>query len=478
MARSIEVHNGLSHIRGDRKWIRELDELTSYPIKGAEFAPSYRTGMWDGREHLLRKSRRGDFYLLPTGVLGELDLSGIELIDNRRKAGERLDIGWSGHSLREYQENAVAAALDDRGPFTARGMLNLPIRSGKTVIAAKLIQVLGVRTLFVVPSDLLLKQTYKSLGDTLGKELVGMVGGGHRNPSWITVATAQSLLKHKKLAADLLSTADLLLADECHHYENESWRNLILKGDSPFKIGLSATIFVSRLKQNDKSSIWLKACTGPILYRASMSSLIKAGHIVQPKVFFYEYKHPVSGNRWNWHRVARELLALNKSRNTLIANLALGCNQRGKSVLIDTGRRDQMKLITYLLAERGLSVEVVHGQTSSSRRWEIINAFREKKIDVVVGTVFGEGVDIPELEVVINAEAQKSPIAAIQRMRNLTPHPGKTEGWFIDIYDRGQKWLEGHAEARMKLYKGTRGFIVETCKYGSPNKDPLGPKAS
>ena len=474
MAR-VEVHNSLSRIWADSDLLKELDEATSYPIEGAHFSPAFKNKVWDGREHLLRKSRRNDFWLLPTGLMSELTdlLKDADWTDCRRLPKGSKQLEWIGDPPRDYQEAAVSAVLKDRGLFTARGILNLPIRSGKTRIAAGLAQQTGLRTLFCVPSDLLLFQAADAFREVIKDCPVGLAGAGHIKPDWITVATVQTMLGRPGLASELLQDCDLLIIDEAHHLEGPAWRKLLVRSDALFKVGLSATVFVSQKRQNNKASIWLKACTGPILSRVSMARLIRAGHLMQPIVLFYSFYHDVPGGTWNWQRVVRDLLAQNKRRNHLIARLAEECVRTGKRVLIDTGRKDQMRLIRDALVQRGMDAEMIHGDTPANSRWAIIRRFQAREFPVMIGTVFGEGIDIPELEVVINAEGQKSPKATIQRMRNMTPCEGKGEALFIDIADVGQPYLQKHALQRLKLYRGMRGFIVKACEFGVCGRDPL-----
>lgn len=471
----VEVYNSLSRIWADRSALKELDEATSYPVEGAHFSPAFKNKVWDGREHLLRKSRRNDFWLLPTGLLSELTdlLKDAEWIDCRRLPAGSKELEWVGDPPRDYQESAVAVVLKDRGLFTGRGILNLPIRSGKTRIAAALAQQTGLRTLFCVPSDLLLFQAADAFREVIKDAPVGLAGAGHIKPGWITVATVQTMLGRPGLASKLLQDCDLLIIDEAHHLEGPAWRKLLVRSDSMFKVGLSATVFVSRKRQNNKASIWLKACTGPILSRVSMARLIKSGHLMQPKVLFYSFYHDTPSASWNWQRVVRDLLAQNQRRNLLIARLAEEAVRTGKRVLIDTGRMDQMRRLRDAVIQRGMDVELVHGKVPPNARWEIIRRFQARQFPVLIGTVFGEGIDIPELEVVINAEGQKSAKAAIQRMRNMTPCEGKGEALFIDIADVGQPYLQKHALQRLRLYRGMRGFIVKACEFGVCGRDPL-----
>lgn len=468
----IEVTNTVSKVWGEPNELKALHELASFPIEGSQHSQAYKAKMWDGKQALLRRAKGGDHWLLPTGILSQAleSLGGfeVEMVDRRVQPGDPREFAWRGKPLRDYQVQAIEAVIQDRGFFTGRGILSLPTRSGKTIVAAGLVQRLGLRTVFVVPSQLLLEQTERSFRACLDPDPVGVVGDGQVRPDWITIATAQSLLRHKALANKLLNEADLVIFDEAHHFTGESWRGLALHADAPYKIGLTATAFISHLKENDKATIWMAAVTGPVLSRVSIHRLVKAGYLMQPRVRFVEFQHEPGTRTWQWQRVARDCLAQCQKRNQLIADIAEREVWNGHLVLIDTGRTDQTKTLAGYMRARDVPTEIMQGSTTSERRQAILAKWRSGEIKCVVGTIIGEGVDIPELSCVINAEGQKSNVASLQRQRQLTLAENKQEPWFWDILDRGQRYLEKHALARLGLYTSLRGFDVETIEMGSP----------
>jgi hypothetical protein len=126
---------------------RELDRLLAYKVDGAQFAEAFRNHVWDGKEHLLRKVARRERVLLPHGCARRRPPSDLApdltIIDARTRPAERREFTFrptspDGEPIepRDYQLEAVDAALLERGPATGRAMLHLPIRSGKTMVAS------------------------------------------------------------------------------------------------------------------------------------------------------------------------------------------------------------------------------------------------------------------------------------------------------------------------------------------------------
>jgi superfamily II DNA or RNA helicase len=103
-------------------------------------------------------------------------------------------------------------------------------------------------------------------------------------------------------------------------------------------------------------------------------------------------------------------------------------------------------------------VAAVTGKTTTSLRKKIIAGFRAGAIRVVAGTVLGEGVDIPELDVVINGEGGRGYVPTMQRLRCLTPHPGKTRGILVDFMDNHHPQLSTSTEERMAIYSSEPSF--------------------
>jgi len=463
----IIVKNAYIQISADtapKAQIKQLDRDTSYPIAGAEFSDAYRRHVWDGKRHMLRYSARSRSYIIPTGFLPEVraifDPNAIQ-DEMERPAPESLaKMEWAGPEPRGYQAQAVRRALSMSPP---RGLLHLPIRSGKTLVAGLLIQKTGWKTVFLVASDILLNQTIRAFQSYIADAPVGQVGAGVWAPNHITVAMIQTLLKHPGRAKELLDQADLLIVDEVHHMKKaEQWRKLALDANCWAKIGLSATVYVAKDRPADEAAIWMRAVAGPVIHKVSMRSLIQSGHLRAPQICVYvvpgEKLRPDPG--WRGGAAYTEHVVRNPDRNALIADLAEHAVCSKLRVLIDTGRIEQMRRIHKMLTARGISCEMIYGATPSAVRERLLKRFSAGDSLCLVGTILGEGVDVPELEVVINAEGLRSRIATIQRLRNLTACIGKQQVIVIDFADITQKHLRTHSRERLRVYQGTRGFRV------------------
>lgn len=473
----LEADNRYVYIRGaGRKTLRKLEKATSYLVAGFMFSPAFRKKVWDGREHLLKyKAGKQGGYRVPLGMLGDV-IKTLELWERpykldtskRRRPTGRVEYKWNPEVVvRPYQEDAVKAILCDGDTKDWRygsGIVKMPIRSGKTKTAGAIIKALGVRTLFIVPSQMLLHQTRASLQETL-QRTVGVIGDSEWVEDDITVATIQSLTRArggksaaKKRYKELLKRYDCVIWDEAHHLKGEVNHEVMTAFDAYYKIGLSATVYFDNDRETEKGVIWLKACCGDIRIDISTSKLIREGYLMRPLIMLHRVYQP-DLTRARWSKTLQDMAVYeNKFRNALITKLALEQLEAGLSVLIVTNRKNQVALLSDALDTFDVRYHSITGEDGKEDREDKVSDFVSGRVKVLLGTVFGEGVDIPSIECVINAEGGKDVKATVQRMRNLTPSPGKTTALFIDFVDLTNGYFAEHSRARIASYRSEEAF--------------------
>ena len=617
----IKVTNRNIHFEpGDEVEEGELDELadeTAYTVEGAQFSKEYRMGRWDGRVELLQY-RRGR-WKAPVGLLEDVfeRFPRCEVEDARRQPGVQASLCLDPSvipKLRPYQQEALEAVLEDRGILTGKGLLRLPTRSGKTVIAAGIIAKHGGRAVFFVNSQMLLEQTVRFFRKVIqgeapdGSQLVAQYGGGVNEIGWITVASVQSVTAHldRPEMKGLLGAVDLAFFDECfvagtpiqtpegvrpiesiaigdsvlawdpesgfvvekvtelhrrtssnlwrvrvdgedfvvtgehpwlssrgwaatrdlqpgckvvrlqngvklgsveeverlpgvdtpvfnfgvsrvhtyvvgesgvvvhncHHLEADLWRKTMLLCDARYKIGLSATIYLDRLRHATRGTIWLVGATGPVLYELEPSDLIEQGWLCRPVITFLTTPDlPWEIGSDAYATVYKAGVVEHEERNKLIAKVAKREVDRGNRVLVTARQLNHVDRIKRRLKALGLSVAVLTGKTPAKERKRLCERVKRKEDDVLVGTVFTEAVDLPFLECVIIGDAGASRIAALQRLRNLTPvgendkpllEPMKKASKVpvYDFADFDHKILRRHTKERLAVYKSHRAFMI------------------
>ncbi len=501
------------------KTIAALEKVTSYLVAGYFFAPAYKARRWDGREHLLvlRKGR----YQAPIGLLGvikqTLRARGVQFeVKRRRQEIPKRHFIWNDEIvLRDYQNAAVDAFCSK--PERGRGIISMPIRSGKTKVAAAITERLCTRTIFIVPSAMLLHQAAASLRESLVGTEIGMIGDSRWSEGDVTVATVQTLTrlrggtlhqcsgnrtrdesgnwiktKHPKTGKirgtydkalarcgrkrcdgahgfrskrdpryeDLINSYGFAIFDECHHLKAEAWRKVMLDFQVLYRLGLSATAFLESKKEQERGVIWLRGCCGPERFKVETSDLIERGFLMRQHVEMYRVAKPKAyGEPWSGDLRNRCILE-NVHRNRGIAKITKRKLREGLNVMIVTGRLNQIRAVSDQLEARGIDHVAVTGRDSARQRADKVEAFKLGGVSVIIGTVFGEGVDIPEVECVIVGEGGTDAKATIQRMRNMTPSKGKTRCVLVDFWDDTNKYFRKHSRSRLKTYQSESAFVV------------------
>jgi len=517
------------YIRGaSRSILRALEDITSYRVAGFMFSPAFRAKRWDGREHLLKYSTKRGYHApvgLATDICRAITREGehYHVTFKTRLKHRRRRLVWNSEiELRDYQREAVRAILGK--PVPGSGIVKMPIRSGKTRTGARIIWKIGRPAIFIVPSQLLLYQTRDALATIFPATGIGMVGDSEDDPSYITVASIQTLAAwreggHWKMKRpekadraawlerhgwepsgthwrkgrikpltpvkaiereakdreeerkgpiklryrELIRRFDVAIFDECHHIRGESgWRLVMNDIDARFKIGLSATAYLDNESENERGIIWLKATCGPIRIDIPVSRLVEAGYLMRQNVRMYRVTTPDrEGLKWS-ATLQRDCIVENRERNALIARLAAeAVASKLMKVIVIAHLHLHIAAICDAMDDLGLEYRTITGKDSASAREELIEGLVDGDYSVLIGNVLGEGIDIPEVECVINAEGGADIKSAVQRQRNLTVSEGKREALFIDFYDDTNDYFRRHSEARLEVYRSEESYDVE-----------------
>lgn len=457
-------------VKGAREEVyKALARRFAYRVEGFQFAPAYRSKVWDGRIRLVRKIRNGGLRW-PAGLTPEalalMRKKGWEpeVVDDLPPTGPLIETTWGSHTLRPYQVEASEAVVRRGG-----GIVRLPVRGGKTLVAADVIRRLACRALFVVTSDILRKQALRELRTALPGYRVGTIGAGvWESDADLVVATMQSLAANLK-TRQFRSVArgfPLTFFDEVHHLagDGDAWRDTALAIASRIKVGLSGTVEISRKTQNQSGAIWLRGICGPVVCARTLSELIEAGFIARPTIRFVRHGADYMGRRRYTPAVYKEGVVDCRERNLAIVSAAMRHAREGSRVLIDCSRVGHSRKLVGMIRkayEGTVGLMLGQGHTPPAERDAILKAWGLGSVEIVVGTIAGEGLDVPELEVVINAEGGKARVSTIQRLRNLTLGDGKKRPVVYEFVDDHDDHLRKWTLARLRIYRGEPAFKIE-----------------
>lgn len=499
--------------------LEAIDESLSFPVQGREFIDVYnKVGkdgkpLWDGKKHLINltglplkriawKRYITEPNLFLTGnlmqVLRVMHTFNVKptLIpsDERLESSQsdKIDLEWNENfKIRDYQRECIDVALKNQ-----RGLLQIATGGGKTVIAARLIKELSIcPVLFLVTTKDLLYQAHERFNQALSGTGIGIIGDGKceiNNDNKIYVATIQTVIKAiatqdqykdslKSLSAfmedgfskeddlditnndkikNLLNETRLIIFDECQHAPAETCRLTIMQCPKAlYRFGLSATPF-----REDGEDLTIEGLFGPCLINVSSSFLIKQNYLVPPEITFIDFKKEHRLKRV-YAKEYKEDIVENDVRNKICAAFAKTYADNDNVILILVKQINHGKEIMQALEEQNLEdiSFFIDGTKSSKVRNKSLEGLRNGDIKILIATTLAdEGLDIPNLDVLILAGGGKSKSRALQRVgRVLRTYTNKDKGIVIDFLDSGHH-CRSHSLARRKIYKSEEAFKVNT----------------
>lgn len=439
-------------------YTEELEARLTVAHDGYWFSPQYKRGLWDGKTHFLKVPA----LKFPTGLRFIVEEyfkeKGIEykIVD---LGGERtVTAHWidekilQGIKLREYQQDAVMMGLHEQ-----RGIFEVATGLGKTEIAIALTKLLKRRTLFLVHTQDLLRQTVERFEKRLGIK-VGVVGDNQFDvyPD-IVVATVQSIdskmKRELKWAKNFLNSFQVMFQDETHHSSAMTFYKVgMFMHNAYYRFGLSGT----PLRRSVLSNMKVMAVTGPVIYSKLAEEGIEEGFLSNIEVRIIDNPELVVGDKWQ--EIYDRAIVNSPTRNLSIVDLAEKEFKLGKKILILVRIIKHGEILKRMLARRKIVSAFIHGNHESDIREEVKEEFNKKGDFVLIASpIYDEGVDLPEVNVLIKASGGKSEVKTIQQVgRGLRPKKEKLIVY--DFNDMNSKFLSTHSKKRIKTYK-QEGFL-------------------
>ena len=420
---------------------------------------------WDGRIHFYD----GRFRRFPTGLWprvkkimwakGQL----FDKVDTRVRPLQTLKFPqFQGLELYPDQKEAVKEAL-----YRQRGVIEAATGAGKTEIIAQMLYEIKCPALVLIHRE----PIYKDLIDRLGQRLgvwVGGVGSGTVYQRPITVAMMQSITqtdkKTKKIIvrpklAEWVKSFPAIFVDEAHHIPSDTMYEILQGcGSGYHRYGFSATPW-----RPDGKEMYLEAALGPTVVKLTPTHLIDRGRLTRPHVFFIDVPHDPSLDALSYQSQYSKAIVHGQYRNQMICKAVYEFWKRGKTCLVAVTQIQHGELLAQVIKKSypNIKCAFVQGETESVEKTRLLKQISAHQIDVLFATlVFGEGVNAPGLDCIVNGKGGESKVEVFQLIgRALRKHPGKDRAYFVDFNDKNY-YTAGHAQARYQALKGEPGYVV------------------
>lgn len=341
-------------------------------------------------------------------------------------------------NLRPYQETIVQKVLNAYNLGKKKAFYIVATGLGKTVIAATIIQKLwddGLRKILVLchATDLA-NQLEQGFWSQLSKEIPTSVfydGIPPRNTEGISFGLYQSLRGY--LPGIEPEQFDVIIVDEAHHALAHGFRSCIEHLSPRFLIGMTATPW-----RGDGKS--LSTVFGNVLEKVSLVDGMAMGYLAQ-----VDYR--ILCDNVNWDIIPQ----ISKRKLTIRdLNKRLFLPQRDEAVISEIHNTikdirnpkiaifspsiEHSKRFASMLSASGISCETLSGVDKSERRKRLLAFSSSEYMAISAVDVMNEGIDIPDVNVLVFLRATHSRRIFIQQLgRGLRLSEGKEKVIVLDF---------------------------------------------
>lgn len=435
---------------------------TKYRPYGYQFSPQYKMRIWDGYKKLVYKNQTAPapLYLKITSILKKLGHTYELIWENPIEPIGKAEVKTL--ELDDLQHKAIERAIKYK--YCA---IEAAIRSGKTAMTAAMFNRIGCYpgVLITQGKDLVLqtRNEYQKFLDAS----IGFFSESAFEPGDILVTSYAALIRlygketkqfeeRNREIKKIIARTKVLILDECHHaFSVKSQKILENFTNIGYKISVSGTVKPDKVKKIEMESV-----IGKVVNNIRFKELIERGRIAKPKIILYDLPRA-------WYRdylpeykdIYDANIMENELRNRFIASLVAHASKKDKTVFIMVRRRPHGEILNSLIPE----AVYVHGDTDSGERKILYDRLQNKTLKCIIATVGKEGLNIPRLDIVINAEGLAGEVVTVQKMRSLTGCSDKEKGIVIDFMDHG-KYLDDHSLDRCNKYESLDGFEIKKKK--------------
>lgn len=333
------------------------------------------------------------------------------------------------------QIEALYALADSRSEGATKGLVHAATGIGKTYLAA-FDSAKYQNVLFVAHREEILKQAAISFRNVRQSNDYGFFYGKQKDKDksviFASVATLgrSEYLTENYFAPDYF---DYLIIDEFHHAVNDQYQRIINYFKPKFLLGLTAT--PERLDGKDIYEI----CDYNVPYEISLKEAINKGVLV-PFHYYgiydtvdYSSIHLVRGH-YDEKQLDKAYIG-NKDRYDLIYKYYK--KYPSKRALGFCCSRKHANEMAKEFCARGIDAVAVYSNTNgepSEERNIAIQKLKSQEIKVIFSVdMFNEGVDIPDLDMVMFLRPTESPVVFLQQLgRGLRISKGKT---YLNVLD-------------------------------------------
>lgn len=453
------------------KFAQKLYQEFSVRHPNAFYLRTRQRGMqnWDGKIHYINKHGEFKIGFLPA-VYEKCIEYGIKpkVVDMRKPLPKvkKVVTKIGKYKLRPEQEKAVKAIISNQvgNSLFQIGVLDYTVNAGKTLIMSSLYLSYKrqLKTLLITNDSDWLNQAREEFKQYLPGEDITFVQGKVLNWSNFTIGMVQSISRNMRFYQQELSKIDMVLVDEADQGGSKQYQNVLTRlFNTRIRIGLSGTIYMSKLAKDKVKNMNLECFFGKVIAEFKLKDSIKKGYSTKTIVKMVPSR-PWYGN-WEsefvtYKDIYDDSITLNKyAKRMAYARLKWNINQgRYPALVVCKHIAHCENLYKFFKKKLGdaYNISYVHVNTPSKLRQQIMKDFREGKIDILVSTtIIARGKNFPKLRYLLNAASMNSQEKSIQFLGRLVRTDESKNKVYLDDLHYPGNYLSRHGRHRKQYYQ-------------------------
>lgn len=453
------------------KFAQKLYQEFSVRHPNAFYLRTRQRGMqnWDGKIHYINKHGEFKIGFLPA-VYEKCIEYGIKpkVVDMRKPLPKvkKVVTKIGKYKLRPEQEKAVKAIISNQvgNSLFQIGVLDYTVNAGKTLIMSSLYLSYKrqLKTLLITNDSDWLNQAREEFKQYLPGENITFVQGKVLNWSNFTIGMVQSISRNMRFYQQELSKIDMVLVDEADQGGSKQYQNVLTRlFNTRVRIGLSGTIYMSKLAKDKVKNMNLEGFFGKVVAEFKLKDSIKKGYSTKTIVKMVPSR-PWYGN-WEsefvtYKEIYDDSITLNKyARKMAYARLRWNINQgRYPALVVCKHIAHCENLYKFFKKKLGdaYNISYVHVNTPSKLRQQIMKDFREGKIDILVSTtIIARGKNFPKLKYLLNTASMDSQEKSIQFLGRLVRTDESKNKVYLDDLHYPGNYLSRHGRHRKQYYQ-------------------------
>lgn len=332
-----------------------------------------------------------------------------------------------------------------------------------------------LKTLLITNDSDWFNQSKEEFKDYVPDEKITFIQGSKvENWTGFNIGMVQSISRNIKKYQMELAQIDMVLVDEADLAGNKTYQTVLTHlYNTRVRLGLSGTIYMSKLKKDLLKNMTLEAFFGERIYTFKLADSIKAGYSTKTIVKLVDIEPWYEGYPKHIHGEYKEVydkIVTEPIFGKLLIHDRLRFNikyGRLPALIVCKHIKHCENIYKYIknCLEGNLNISYVHVNTPTNIRNNIMKRFRSGDIDILVSTtIIARGKNFPKLRYMINASGMNSQEKSIQFLGRLVrTFEGKDRVYLDDIQYQGD-YLSRHSKRRSRYYKEEGLKVIDLKK--------------